>query len=196
MCSEIRVYFEGDKLLKPGFDAFFEEIKKRARERRCSFYLIAGRWGETACRDFAIALQEHPAAWNILLRDSEGPVGANSSVLLCQRQKWAPSLAGSVFWMVEAMEAWFHADKAALQTFYKARFNVNALRTNPNVEEISKKDLEDGLKAATKDTTKGSYYDHKTEHGPKLLASIQPELVRKAAPNCQKLFDAVLARLA
>jgi len=28
------------------------------------------------------------------------------------------------------------------------------------------------------------------------LAAIKPELVQKAAPNCQKLFDAVLARLA
>jgi hypothetical protein len=55
MCSEIRIYFEGDKLLKPGFDGFFEEIKKRAKERRCSFQLIAGRSGDTACRDFGIA---------------------------------------------------------------------------------------------------------------------------------------------
>ena len=72
----------------------------------------------------------------------------------------------------------------------------SALKKNPRVEEISRKDLEDGLKAATKDTQKGNYYDRKTEHGPKLLASIRPELVRKAAPNCRRLFEAVLAKFA
>jgi hypothetical protein len=55
MCREIRIYFEGDRLLGSGFDAFFEEIKKRAKESRCSFQLIAGRSGDTACRDFGIA---------------------------------------------------------------------------------------------------------------------------------------------
>ena len=72
----------------------------------------------------------------------------------------------------------------------------SALKRNLNVEEILKKDLEDGLKAATKDTPKGNYYAHKTEHGPKLLAAIKPESVQKAAPNCRKLFEVVLARLA
>jgi hypothetical protein len=98
--------------------------------------------------------------------------------------------------MVEMMEAWFHGDKKALGRFYGAGFKENALKRNPNVEEILKKDLEDGIKAATKDTPKGNYYDHKTEHGPKLLATIKPESVREAAPKCQKLFEAVLARLA
>jgi hypothetical protein len=70
------------------------------------------------------------------------------------------------------------------------------LKRNTNVEEIPKKDLEDGLREATKKTQKGDYFDNKTSHGPKLLAAIKPELVRKAAPNGQKLFEAVLARLA
>jgi hypothetical protein len=127
MCTEIRIYFEGGKLLEPGFDAFFEEIKMRAKERRCGFQLIAGRSGETACRDFEIALRTHPDAWNILLRDSEGPADANSSASLCRQHSWDQVQADSIFWMVEMMEAWFHADKEALQKFYGSGLKESAL---------------------------------------------------------------------
>src|SRR5580704_8023804 len=101
MCTEIRIYFEGDKLLRPGFEAFFHELGQLAKARRVSFRLIAGLSGDTACRDFGIAIQAHPNAWNILLRDSEGPVGAGASALLCQRYGWVRSQADSIFWMVE-----------------------------------------------------------------------------------------------
>jgi hypothetical protein len=95
--------------------------------------------------------------------------------------------------MVEMMESWFHADKDALEAYYKSGFRKAALKANPNVEEISKQDLIDGLKAATKDTTKGKY--HKTRHAPALLQSINTALVRKAAPHCERLFKAVLDEL-
>src|SRR5580658_2907563 len=107
MCTEIRIYFEGDRSLKPGFDAFFAEIKNRAGKRHCTFHLIAGRSGETACRYFGMALGTTPGAWNILLRDSEGPADANSSAALCRQYGWDESHAGSIFWMVQMMEAWF-----------------------------------------------------------------------------------------
>jgi hypothetical protein len=67
------------------------------------------------------------------------------------------------------MEAWFHADKEALQDFYGNGFKESALKKNPNVEEIPKKDLEDGLREATKKTQKGDYFDNKTSHGPRLF---------------------------
>jgi len=95
--------------------------------------------------------------------------------------------------MVEMMESWFHADKDALESFYGPDFRRNALKPNPRVEEIPKKDLMDGLKAATRNTSKGPY--HRTGHAPKLLERIHPTLVRDAAPNCRKLFDAILAKL-
>jgi len=118
MCTQIRIYFEGDKLLKSGFDDFFQETKRRARERRCRFLPISAGSGETACRDFGIALRTHPDVWNILLRDSQGPVDANASASLCRQHGWDKSHAGSIFWMVQMMEAWFHADRQALQKFY------------------------------------------------------------------------------
>ena len=163
MPSEIRIYFEGDKSLKAGFDAFFREIRERAGEAQCRVWIVAT--GGTPERDFAIAMRKHPAAWNILLRDSEGP--------------WHQDLqaSDSIFWMVEMMESWFHADKDALEAYYKNGFRKAALKPNPKVEEIPKQDLIDGLKAATKDTAKGKY--HKTKHAPALLQSIKPALVRK-----------------
>src|SRR5438105_6544141 len=97
--------------------------------------------------------------------------------------------------MVQMMEAWFHADKNALLKFYGQGFNGGALKANPNVEEIPKIDLKQGLSAATKKSQKGDYYDNKTKHGPELLARIDPHRVREAAPNCTRLFDHIRSKL-
>ena len=152
MLDEIRVYFEGHRLLKPGFNAFFRELKDIARKKRCRFRLISAKSGEQAKHDFKIALKANPDSWPILLIDSEGPLPRNS----------ARSHGDSVFWMVEMMEAWFHADPKALAEFYGPGFRKSALKANPNVEEIPKRDLEKGLRAATGKTAKGDYFDNKT----------------------------------
>ena len=191
MPSEIRIYFEGDKSLKPGFDAFFANIRRRGSEQRCRVSLVAT--GGTPEQDFSIALRKHPDAWNILLRDSEGPIRVDESALLCQKQQWPTSHVASIFWMVEMMESWFHADKDALAKFYGRNFDRDKLKSNPNVEDIPKKDLMDGLKDSTKGTKKGRY--HKTRHAPALLELIAPTRVREAAPNCDKIFQSLLARL-
>jgi len=88
----------------------------------------------------------------------------------------------------------FHADPAALENYYGAGFRKNALKPNARVEEILKSDIEKGLSRATKDTRKGDYFDNKTSHGPELLSRINVGKVRNAAPNCNRLFDIVLAR--
>jgi hypothetical protein len=192
MPTEIRIYYEGDKSLRSGFDTFFREIKTRATDKRCKVQVIAT--DGTPERDFAIAIRKHPAAWNILLRDSEGPEKPSLSASLCDKQGWDRAQADSIFWMVEMMESWFHADKDALEAFYGHGFRREALKPNPHVEQISKQDLKSGLKAATKDTLKGEY--HKTKHAPGLLAGIDRDRVRQAAPNCEKLFASVFAKLA
>ena len=189
--TEIRIYFEGDKALKPGFHAFFNEIFERAKGRRCNVNLIAT--DGTPIRDFNIATRKHLDAWNILLLDSDGPDGDERIASLIAEQGWTKTYKHSIFWMVEAMESWFHADKDALQRFYGDGFHKKAMKSNQNVEEISKRDLLDGIKAATKNTTKGAY--HKTKHAPDLLAVIEPNRVRAAAPNCERIFQMVLARL-
>ena len=115
MLVEIRIYFEGDKSLKPGFSAFLSEARARAREKRCRFELIAT--GGTPTRDFGIAIKSNRNAWNILLLDSEGPYTGNRSALLCTENGWTIAHADSIFWMVQMMEAWFHADKDAFLSF-------------------------------------------------------------------------------
>jgi len=185
MAAEIRVYFEGHARLKPGFHAFFRELRKQALEKRCRFELISCGSGEKARQDFKIALQTNRDAWPILLRDSEGPLPRSPASRRGER----------VFWMVEMMEAWFLADQAALVQFYGAGFQRSALKANPKVEQISKEDLQKRLAKATRNSQKGNYFDNKTSHGPKLLALIDPALVRQAAPNCERLFHAILAHL-
>jgi hypothetical protein len=186
--------YEGSDRLKEGFNAFFVYLKDRARARRCSIRPIAG--GASAVSDFAKALRVHRDAWNILLIDSEKPYSEALSLSLCRQNHWPEEHANSIFWMVEMMESWFYADKDALEDFYADGFRRSALKQNPNVEQISKNDLKGGLSTATRSTAKGDYFDNKVLHGSQLLASIDPELVRKAAPNCAKLFEAILAKLA
>ncbi len=196
MPKEIWIHFEGSNSLKEGFHAFFREFRERGAGR-FTFRWIASRSGPEACRGFHTALKTHPKAWNILVIDSDGPDRGNLSASLCEKQHWRRSYAHSIFWMVQMMEAWFHADKDALKRFYSAGFRENSLSRNLNVEEIPKRDLEAGLKAATKDTFggKGEYFRNKTLHGPKLLALIDPKKVREAAPHCEEIFAAVLAKL-
>ncbi len=57
MQDEIRIYFEGDKSLKTGFDTFFTAIKRLASERRCPLRIVAT--GATPERGFSIALRKH-----------------------------------------------------------------------------------------------------------------------------------------
>jgi len=179
MPADIRLYFEGDKSLKPGFDAFLKELRRLARGR-CEFRLISARSGAEARQDFELAKELHPEAWSILLIDSDGP----------PPKKAVPG----TFWMVEMMESWFHADKDALAEFYGQGFKRRALKPNLNVEEIPKVDLERGLQAATKGCQKGAY--HKTRHAPRLLELINPALVCAAARNCDRFFKAIQKHLA
>jgi hypothetical protein len=114
--SEIRIYYEGDRLLKPGLSQFFSQLRSRAESRRCRFQLIAGGSGSTTCSDFGRALETHPSALNVLLKDSEGPDSGRLSESLCREYDWDGHHRESIFWMVEMMESWFHADKDALKT--------------------------------------------------------------------------------
>jgi len=178
LVNEVRIYFEGDGALRPGFSQFLAEIKKAARDRGIGFHLIAG--GATAEKDYHTALRKRRDAWNVLLRDSEGS---------------EPPKSGSDdhFWMVQLMEAWFLADPEALSAYYGDDFNGNALKKKPQIEEIPKGDVLDCLREASKKTLKGRY--HKTKHAPEILERIDPLKVRKAAPHCENLFRRLLTGL-
>jgi hypothetical protein len=175
MVRKIRIYFEGDAQLRPGFRQFLSEIADAARNKRCQFDLIAT--DGTPIQDFRDALKTHSGAWNVLLLDSDlGKAGLEG----CD--------SDSIFWMVQIMESWFLADMYALESVFKDSSEA-VVKGNPNVEEIPKADVLKRLNSAAN----GKY--HKVKHGRRLLELIDPAKVRKAAPNCERLFRLILARL-
>jgi hypothetical protein len=185
---EIRIYFEGSKALKGGFDVFFYELKTAARESGSTVELVAARDGP---KDYGKATRSHPQAWNILLKDSEQSIPARPADL-CRRYGIDPSLADRVFWMVELMEAWFLADRDALAGYYGAEFLSNAIGDPADIERVPKAEVMDRLKRATRNTTKGQY--HKVRHAPYLLERLDNQRVRARSKHCRVLFDSVMAK--
>lgn len=91
------------------------------------------------------------------------------------------------FLMVQLMEAWFLADRAALAGYFGAGFRENALPGNRNVEVIPKPDVLNGLGDATRGTRKGRY--SKGAHDADLLRRIDVSAVYAACPNFARLVD-------
>ncbi len=94
----------------------------------------------------------------LLLVDSEGPLEAEDAwEHLRQRDSWSrPDDAGadSAHLMVQVMESWFLADRAALARYFGQRFRPNALPQSTRVEGIPKDDVLRGIKDASRQTNK------------------------------------------
>jgi hypothetical protein len=180
--NELRIYFEGDSRLRPGFRQFFSEIAEAANRNGWRFAAPVSTGGKPV-QAFRIALQTHSNSWNVLLLDQE-----DSDEAEVRKKRLEGCDMESVFWMVQIMESWFLADVDALKTVFKG-LSEAAIRGNPNVEEIPKADVLERLKKAAN----GEY--HKVKHGTKLLELIDPSKVRSAAPNCDRMFNQILAKL-
>jgi hypothetical protein len=138
-------------------------------------------------------LDGDPVNFAVLLVDSEDPVpeGLDAAAHLRKRDgRTGPLLDGQVHLMVQCMEAWFLADILGLAAYYGNGFSEPALRANPRIEQIPKKDLLDRLKRATQATSKGSY--HKTRHGFAILERLEPSLVKQKSPFAARLFGVLL----
>jgi Domain of unknown function (DUF4276) len=186
MVKELRIYFEGDVGLRPGFRSFFDSIYKAARTSRCRVELVAT--DGTPVQDYNSGLKANPDAWNVLLLDSDVSVD-RTHVELCRSKQIEPSRSDSGFWMVQVMESWFLADADALRAHFGKRFQEGPLKGNPKVEEIPKGDVGVRLKSIA-----GGEYD-KVRDGVKLLTKIDPAKVRNAAPNCERMFSTILEGL-
>ena len=79
--------------------------------------------------------------------------------------------------------------------FYGPDFRDGALKANPRVEQIEKDDLISAMRNATRQTKKGNYFENKASQRASLLALIDPNAVRAAAPDCARLFESILAEL-
>lgn len=200
--SEIRIYIEGGgdskdtkAFFREGFSSFLKDLVAIARERRIRWQLIACGGRTSAYDAFASSVRHNPHAFNVLLVDSEAAVGSTPWAHLKARDNWSDcgTSDDSCQLMTQAMEAWLVADVAALVRFYGADFYRNSIPGNLNVEQISKAQLEPSLKAATRNTRKGEY--QKIHHAAKLLALIDPAVVRNASAHCERLFRILTSRM-
>ena len=195
MVKEIRVYFEGDNALRKGFNSFLKSEIDRACQRGLGFRTIAGGSTAETIKDFMTAARTHKDAINIVLIDSDKPDNGNLIAEVKRRASWDMEVGAEIqdsqiHFMVQAMESWFLADRDALKRYYGQGFLEKRLPGNQNnVEQISKSDVDNGLKNSTRDTRKKKY--HKTRHAPDLLSSLDVDKVRCNAPSCNRLFHSL-----
>ena len=199
----VKVYVEGggdhNKALqtqcRKGFSKFLEKAGLAGRMPRI---VVCGRRSR-AYASFCISLETASADdFPVLLVDSEAPVLDQNPwehVRLRQGDGWArPNDASDdqIHFMVQAMEAWFHTDLDAVQRFYGQFFRMTALSQRPDIENIPKTDLFDGLRRATRLCQKGEY--SKGEISFQILAEIDPTKVKRASAHADR-FLRVLQRI-
>jgi len=131
----------------------------------------------------------------LLLVDSEDPVPAGTRVwaYVIARDHWAQppgTTDDDLHFMVQCTEAWFLADATTLAAYYGAGFGRAALPANPNVEQVAKADVLDGLQRATAGTKRGKYL--KTRDGFDLLARLDPAAVRGRSPYADRFCTTLL----
>lgn len=152
---------------------------------------------QNAFEDFCLALKtakdnEMP----ILLVDSEEPKGnLDAWEHLARRrgdnwQKPANATNDHVFLMIVCMEAWFLADRNKLSEYFGNGFRINALPQRPVVEEVSKQELYDGLRNATRDcNARGGY--KKGSHSFQILELLNAPAIINASPEAERFFEAL-----
>ena len=197
-----KVYVEGGgdgrKLrarCREGFSSLFG--KANLPERMLKIIACGGR--QSAYDRFCAALRSsNKQEFIVLLVDSEDAVvgGAGPWRHLRKHDGWdKPEEAtdDNAHLMVQCMESWFLADKDGLEAFFGHGFRRNALPGNPDVEEVAKADVLDGLKNATRQCqSKGEY--GKGRHSFELLSEVDPAKVLAASPHAKRLVDILLAK--
>ena len=128
-----------------------------------------------AFRAFRRATEQGDACVVMLLVDAEEPVREAPRAHLRDRDGWEMGFAeeNSVHLMVQTKEAWLVADGDALAAYYGQGFRENALSATPDLESVSKREIETALETATRATTKGRY--DKIRDASQLLERIRPE---------------------
>lgn len=198
---KVKVYVEG------GGDTRF--LRTQCRQNFKKFFCKAGLKGRMprivasggrvkAFEDFRNALKNAGTeSFIILLVDSEDGVAAGPWAHLKRRDNWHKPAAATdknVHLMAQCMESWFLADKDKLAAFFGDGFNRGALPTRLAVEDIPKKDVLNGLKAATRNCGKKGEY-HKGRHSFRILSCLDPEKVTAASPHAKRLVETLLAKM-
>ncbi len=195
--KKVKVYVEGGGStqftrdpLRDGFDIFCHDLKLLAYNNDCELtFILCGGKTETI-RDFKKALISNNDAIKVLLVDSDGPVTQQPKKHL--KIKIPEVTDDQCHLMVQIMESWFLADLNALRGFYIDELDdkeLNKYQDINNVENIDKKDIEQVLIQATKETSYGNYWEYgKTLHASKILKRLNANTVRKKAKHCDRLF--------
>jgi hypothetical protein len=153
-----------------------------------------------ALDQFCTAVQcLRPGDVAILLVDSEDPISMGSPwehVRDRQDDRWSRPLGATddhLHLMVECMEAWFLADRGAMRSYFGNGFKANRLPPEDALPgSVQKDELLKSLRRATGDCSTGSY--RKGAHAFKLLACMNPDLIRKRSPWAERFFS-TLGRL-
>ena len=193
---KIKVYVEGGgdgKSLRTkcreGFSSFFAKASLAGRMPQ----VVACGGRESAFDKFCTALGSRKAEeFIVLLVDSEDPVAEGSGpwLHLSTRDHWTkPDEATdeNAHLMVQCMEAWFLADKDRLAEYFGQGFNRNALPGRPEIEDVAKRDVLEGLKRATRQCKKDEY--GKGRHSFDILERIDPAQVMVASPHASRLIE-------
>ena len=198
----VKIYVEGGgdgrelrSRCRRGFSSFLEKVGLAGRMPQ----VIACGGRKSAYEKFRAGLAAaNNRGFIVLLVDSEGPVRARSGpwLHLRDRDAWPKpddATDDNAHLMVQCMESWFLADKDRLEAFFGHGFHRNALPANPNVEDVAKDDVLDGLRNATRQCrSKGEY--RKGRHSFDILSEIDPARVRAASPHAKRLVDTLLAK--
>lgn len=195
----VRIYVEGggsSKTLRTacrrGFRSFIENAGISCRQNGIQPVACGPRHDAyDSFRTAHSAGDSHP----MLLVDAEAPVAtADAWSHVGSMDGWArPDGAADdqCHLMVQVMESWFLADKAALASFYGQGFRERALSGRRQVEGVPKTEVLSGLEQATRSTGKGAY--SKGSHSFDILSGINPEAVETVAPYAKRFLDTLRA---
>ncbi len=180
-------------MLRQGMGMFLAEIKNACRKKRWRWNLVCCGTRDEAYKRFQNERRNNNTDIIVLLVDSETQVDVPTPTAhLAARDGWNFHGADGdmVHLMVQMMETWIVADPDALKAYYGQGFRANTLPRHQNLEEVSKRNIEQALDRATHGTQKEEY--HKIKHAKDLLQRIDPMTVREKCPHCERLFDTLL----
>ena len=195
----VRVYIEGgaeggvgDNDFRRGWKVFLRELHDIARNSGYhSLEIVRGKGRATTFRRFKKHRISYPNDLCVLLVDSETAVPEGTSVwhIVANRKgdNWTrPPWATErhLYLMVHFVETWLLTDPDALLQYFKQGF-VQKCLPKRNIEDRSKKEIEDSLKRATKLSRKGPYR-HGQAH--EIIGLVAPDRV-KALRHGGRLFE-------